>query len=123
MLGAQEDPYLRRWFLDKSRDSSVYVHHMLRSDQDEELHDHPADNLTIMLDGLMREVTPSGVRILHPGDIVERMATDRHRIEIDAPITTIFVMGERTRDWGFWTGGDDDRFVPSQEFFKQRGYF
>jgi hypothetical protein len=123
VLGHQDDPYLRRWFLEKSRRGSVYVHEMLRSDQDEELHDHPGDNLSIMLEGEMRERTPTGTRILLPGDMVERLATDRHRIEIDAPIVTLFIMGERRREWGFWTNDADGRFVPSQEFFKERGYF
>lgn len=123
VLGHEDDPYLRRWFLEKSREGSVYVHETLRSDVDEELHDHPGDNLSLVLEGEMREVLPDGVRTLRPGDMVERLATDRHRLEIDKPVITLFIMGERYREWGFWSTGADGRFVPSQEFFKDRGYF
>ena len=126
ILGADAgDPYLRRWWLSKSALDSVYIHQMLRSDAEEELHDHPAENLSILLDGCMREVTPQGVRVVEPGDIVARSSTDRHRIEIDAPTVSLFVMGERCREWGFWrkpdgTGAD---FVPASDFFRERGYF
>ena len=120
VLGDHRDPYLLRWFLDKTREGSVYVHRMLRSDADPQLHDHPADNMSIMLEGVMREVTAHGVRVLTPGDVVVRAATDTHRIEIDAPITTIFVMGPRVREWGFWF--DDGSFMPSREFFDLKGY-
>lgn len=120
ILGDDGDPYLLRWYLEKTRQSSVYVHRMLRSDRDPQLHDHPGDNLTIMLEGEMREVTPAGTRILTPGDVVTRNAADRHRIEIDAPITTLWIMGARVREWGFWF--EDGSFMPSREFFDLKGY-
>lgn len=91
------------------------------SDQDVELHDHPGDNLSILLHGEMKEETPDGVKIWTPGSIIARKAEDKHRILIDAPIITMWIMGERTRDWGFWTNNNE--FILSQDFFKERGYF
>jgi len=121
ILGPEGDPYLRRWWLEKDAvTGSVYVHDMLRSDQDAEMHDHPGDNLSIVLDGEMIEHRPDGAVRHGPGTMVSRRAEDRHRIEIRDRLVTIFVMGERVREWGFWEG---DRFVPSQQFFSERGYF
>lgn len=125
VLGPDGDPYLMRWWLEKDREQgSVYVHRMLRSDRDLELHDHPGDNLSIVLEGEMREHTLDGVVVRRPGDMVTRSADTPHRIEIDAPLVTLWIMGERIREWGFWETGPEGRvFVPSQTFFEQRGYY
>ena len=124
VLGADaDDPYLRRWFLEKTRDGSVYVHETLRSDAEEELHDHPGESMSIVLAGLLREHLVGGSRLLSPGDVVVRGALDRHRLEVIEPSVTIFVMGPRVHQWGFWGGDDGERFTDSQTFFRQRGYF
>ena len=113
------EDYLHRWFLEKDREhGSVYIHHILRSDYDPELHDHPGDNMSILLHGSMREETESGTRSLAPGDVITRNAEYRHRLLMDEPVITMWIMGRRTREWGFWTGDGD--FVPSQEFFEKR---
>jgi hypothetical protein len=121
ILGEESNPYLYRWWLTKSRDDSVYIHKMMRSDQDVELHDHPGDNLSILLHGEMKEETPHGLRLWQPGSIIARKAEDRHRIVIEEPIITMWIMGPRTRDWGFWT--ENNEFILSQDFFRERGYF
>lgn len=125
VLGPDGDPYLLRWWLEKDRDEgSVYVHRMLRSDRDLELHDHPGDNLTILLDGEMHEHTRDGVTTHRPGAVVAREAATAHRIEIDAPTVTLWIIGRRTREWGFWEEGPQGPvFIPSQRFFEERGYF
>lgn len=119
ILSEYGEDYLHRWFLEKDQfKGSVYIHRILRSDYDDELHDHPGDNMSIILDGQITEIMPSGKRILNPGDVILRKATDRHKIEIESPVTTIWIMGERVREWGFWD--DSGQFIPSQEFFKMR---
>ena len=112
--------YMRRWILAKDYErGSVYIQQILRSDYDEELHDHPGDNMSIILSGAMTEILDNGSRQLHPGNVVTRKAGDRHRLLLDEPATTIWIMGERIREWGFWD--KEGTFIPSQKFFEQRG--
>lgn len=118
ILGDYGEDYLHRWFLEKEKTGSVYIHHILRSDYDVEMHDHPGDNLSIVLSGTIKEISPEGTRILRPGDIVSRRATDRHKLKIDEPAITMWIMGERIREWGFWSA--NGVFTPSTEFFKRR---
>lgn len=125
ILGPDGDPYLERWWLEKDNSiGSVYLHRMIRSDRDAEFHDHPADNLSIVLDGEMIEHTPDGVQKWGPGSMVARKAADRHRIEVRAPLITMWIMGPKVRDWGFWSDTEQgSEFIPAQEFFRQKGYF
>lgn len=117
-----ETVYLNRWWLVKDDDGgNVYLHQMMRSDQDPEYHDHEFEgSMSILLDGKMREYMPDGMRVLVPGDVVVRGALDRHRIEIDAPTTSLFITGPRdaTRKWGFWN--ETGMFTPSAEMFLTR---
>ena len=113
------EEYLHRWFLEKDRvEGSVYIHRILRSDYDPELHDHPGDNLSILLHGTIEEQREDGIHLLQPGAVVLRQSEERHRLLIKEPVITLWIMGERTREWGFWT--EDGTFIPSQEFFAMR---
>lgn len=125
ILGYEGDTYLHRWFLEKDKElGSVYVHEMIRSDVDQEFHDHPGDNLSIILSGTMIEHTPNGIFEWHPGSVIARKATDKHRVEIHDKLITMWIMGPRVREWGFWEQTPEgDKFIPSQDFFKMRGYF
>jgi len=97
--------YLRRWLtIPKNRAGNSYLHLIGRSDDDRALHDHPWDNVSIIIDGRYIEHTPEGQFVRHPGDIVHRKATDRHRLELidGAPVTSLFIVGPKIREWGFW---------------------
>lgn len=113
------EDYLHRWFLEKDRvEGSVYIHRIHRSDYDEELHDHPGDNMSILLEGTMLEQREDGLHHLSPGSVVLRKAEERHRLLLETPVTTLWIMGERIREWGFWMGNGE--FMPSEDFFRQR---
>ncbi len=108
VIGGDEDPYLRRWWLiPRTRFFNVYLHHFLRSDDDRALHDHPWWNLSILLHGQYVEHTISagGVNVRTPrcaGQWKFRRAAAAHRIElVDGPCWTLFVTGPRLREWGF----------------------
>lgn len=134
--------YLRRWFLtpwsadDHPRKAwrlpNIYLHNMQQSDDDRALHDHPWDNLSIVLRGgyieHVFERTPiDGVelpRIIQKrrraGAIVFRRAELAHRLELHTdechprdrmlhrfglktrPCWTIFITWRKRREWGFW---------------------
>jgi len=60
------DGYMERWWLveaaaDKTR-KAVRLHHVLRSDLDRALHDHPWDNASLLLRGGYWEVVPGAYR-------------------------------------------------------------
>ena len=54
------DVYMRRFYLQRSKQMSVRVHHILRSDAGIDLHDHPWDFTSYVLKGAYTEITPEG---------------------------------------------------------------
>lgn len=108
-IGSENEPYMLRWWLiPRNRYFNIYLHRILRSDDDRALHDHPWVSLSLILEGEVWEVLPiapneiSG-RLLKAGDIVTRTATSAHRLELlnGAPCMTLFMTGPRVREWGF----------------------
>lgn len=96
------------------------IHHILRSDDDRHLHDHPWSSTSIVLIGGYLEVMPTDphqepaadekpggtVAVWRsPGDVVHRDATSRHRLIIPANTTawSLFLMGDYEQGWGFYT--------------------
>lgn len=60
------DGYMERWWVieaaeDKSR-KAVRLHHVLRSDRDRAMHDHPWNNASLVLRGGYWEITPGEYR-------------------------------------------------------------
>ena len=99
-----ENTYMRRWMLVPwNRRLNVYLHRFMRDDDDRALHDHPADNVSILLKGSYREHTPDGVLVRSAPQVIFRKAEAQHRIElIDGKnVWTIFVAFRKRREWGF----------------------
>jgi len=104
--GTPGDPYMRRWYILRDNETQaghVYLHHILHSDDDRALHDHPWESCSIILRGSIREILPDGSRVLHAGDIVYRDAQSAHRLELinGQPAWTLFMTGSWERSWGF----------------------
>jgi hypothetical protein len=117
--------YMERWWLFGSRRTNdaaldrpwpitARIHHILRSDNDRHLHDHPWWNISIVLRGGYWEWTPKNPRDpagpqvktwRGPGSIVFRRASAVHRLELPAGTSTwsLFVMGPKSQAWGFYT--------------------
>jgi hypothetical protein len=83
------DPYLIRWRLIWTRWFSLYLHHILRSDEDRELHDHPWSFLTVILTAGYTELTPRGKAFHPPGSILHRPAPWPHRLILSRPVWTL----------------------------------
>jgi hypothetical protein len=111
------DDYMRRWrLLPRNPICNIYLHHFLHSDDDRALHDHPWPSLSMVIEGQTGEIygdivplrydryTGDKFRLLRAGDIVYRPASWKHRIVIghDETAVTLFVVGPRIRQWGFW---------------------
>lgn len=129
IIGGQERPYLRRWFIiPRNKLLNVYLHQFLRSDDDRALHDHPWANLSILLRGGYFEhtIAAGGIEsktMLWAGDWrFRRSGRMAHRIELltepawdgtispgavchaeprAKPCWTLFITGPRYRSWGF----------------------
>ncbi len=123
---AKKTPYFhlkgymeRYWLVPFNPDSAnARIHHILRSDNDRALHDHPWDSISIILKGGYWEILPLEQsqhpeldsqrfqRIWRkPGDVVSRKAGDRHRIEVEPGTTSwsLFFMGPLRQQWGFYS--------------------
>ena len=99
------DNYLRRWWvIPRSEFCNVYLHEIWKSDSDEAMHDHPWDSTSVLIDGSYVEHTPEERHLRSAGDVVQRLATDRHRLEIPegGRAVSLFITGPKVREWGFW---------------------
>jgi len=116
------DPYLRRWHLTERRPErwKVYLHNILRDDDDRALHDHPSCSISIILRGGYIEHFPDCVKRRYPGMVIFRRAEQPHRLELhrdkngkSIPAWTIFIFGPKVREWGFHCR---DRWVHWRDF-------
>ena len=119
VIGDADNPYLLRWWVWKrNKWLNLYLHHVLRSDDDRALHDHPWINMSYIVDGEYNEVTfdpirldvsqgdyrPALLRTLRKqGTFKFRLPTALHRLELidSTACTTLFLTGPRVRTWGF----------------------
>ena len=90
------------------------LHVIMQPDVDRELHNHPFNYRTFILDGWYREERPGGKRNVLTGNTVT--GAGYHRIALVPPdgVTTLFFMGKDRGEWGFMVDG---KHVTSREFF------
>lgn len=118
IIGGADNPYMRRWWvIPRNRLFNVYLHNILRDDDDRALHDHPWANCSIPLRAGFLEVVPNGSpetewqRVVrrYPFVPVLRRSVAAHRLVLrrDAygrviPAWSLFITGPKVRSWGFW---------------------
>lgn len=112
-IGDAEAPYLRRWWhVPRNEMANVYLHEILRSDEDRAGHDHPWANTSLVIEGGYWEVIycerEPWVEVDRqwrgPGSVVARQATDTHRLIVPdgGRAVSLFMTGPKVREWGFW---------------------
>jgi hypothetical protein len=116
LIGADQygNPFPRAWLPISAR-----VHHILRADNERELHDHPFDYRTIILKGWYVEEDIFGeLHYRGTGDTVANRAQTFHRIATVSPggVWTLFIISRRINRWGFLVGG---RKVYYKDYFGQ----
>ena len=113
--------YMHRWHLiPRNRFFNIYLHKIMKNDDDRALHDHPWWSVSWCLRGKLREVRKfNRIRIIRPSLLpVVRSATFAHRLEVArGPVWTLFITGPRIRTWGFHC---PKRFVPWYDFVDSR---
>lgn len=123
VIGGSDNPYMLRWWVWKrNKWLNLYLHRVLRSDDDRALHDHPWINMSYIVEGGYNEVTPTGTTERRQGAFKFRLPTAQHRLALlldtkkeyygwsgevplpawsAKPCTTLFLTGPRVRTWGF----------------------
>lgn len=124
IIGPRHDPQTIRWHIFKWRGWQLSIHKWLRSDSDRALHDHKADNLSIILNSGYFETffhpdadptrTPVP-RSAYPYGYVQkfrwplvpyfRKAETPHRVTLPSdnrPVWTIWLRWPAKRRWGYW---------------------
>lgn len=110
-------PYLYRWHLQVGdKGPGMYFHVQVAGDPERPLHDHPWDNMSVILGGagyveMLQTAPPYGytqrlIRIT--GDVIFRRASEAHRLlmpEGSKYTITQFSFGPKINEWGFWYPG------------------
>jgi len=127
--------YLRRFYLSpptRPRGRRVFLHHILRSDDDRDPHDHPWDYFTLILsNGYYENVWyprshKGHMRDFRVGSWAKYPAEHVHKLTLirEQPTWTLVVAGPTRRKWGFWIFGPNhtlrsDRWVDHVEYGAQ----
>lgn len=94
-------PLLVRYFLLHTKPISVFLHHLMQSDEDRALHDHPWSFITILLSGGYWEHTQTERLWRRRFSILYRPAEWQHRLELPKPVWTLVIKFRSRREWGF----------------------
>lgn len=121
------EPYIYRWHvIPRNCEANVYLHLQVASDPERPLHDHPWDNMSVILAGGYEELLtehpgklPGRRFSRRPGDTIFRKAAEAHRIFLPSanPYSlSLFTTGPKVREWGFWT--EDRGWVAHHELIE-----
>lgn len=120
IIGPRHDPQTIRWHIFRWRGWQLSIHKWLRSDSDRALHDHKADNLSIILNSGYFETffhpsnDPTVGEAVLPYVYTEtfrwplvpyfRRAETPHRVRLPSaePVWTIWLRWPAKRRWGYW---------------------
>lgn len=105
IIGPLDNPYMLRWVLFRFRGWQLSLHKIVRSDDDRALHDHTADNWSLILRGQYTEFSGKWGHgmVYGPLSLVFRKAETPHRLVLnDGEVTwTLWLRAPSRREWGF----------------------
>ena len=121
----ENGPYMVRYKVFRCRWFKIFLHHILRSDEDEELHDHPWNFVSLILWEGYHEINsrpglpgvPDWPRRIRAMNVVRHRAADAHRLILDRPAWTLVAVTGKNRHWGFWA---KDGWLPYEKFFDRK---
>lgn len=104
-IGGKDNPYLKRWIIRHPDETGgIYLHQILRDDDDRALHDHPWDSDVYIIQGSYLEITPEHPKgkLWNAGSCRRMVAETAHRlVVVNGPLWTLVFTGPRRREWGF----------------------
>jgi len=117
IIGLHGNEYMHRWWvIPKNTRFNIYLHKIVRSDDDRALHDHPWFSFSFLLRGSYREILQDKSVIRRPGKLCWRTAKTLHRIEIiNGPVWSLFITGRKKRIWGFQD--TDNGWIAHYDYF------
>jgi len=114
----ENGPYMVRYKVFRCPWFKIFLHHILRSDEDPELHDHPWNFVSLILwSGYIEHLPGDVVRRVRAWDVIRHRAADAHRLILDRPAWTFVVVTGKKRHWGFWTRRG---WEPYEVFFNRK---
>jgi len=113
----ESDPYMVRYKVFRTPWFKVFLHHILRSDEDPQLHDHPWHFLSFILWSGYYEILPHGGRLVRAGAMIRHRAEDAHRLILEKPAWTLVIVTGKKRVWGFHTR---DGWMSYADFFDRK---
>jgi len=129
----ENDVYMVRYKLFRCPWFKIFLHHILRSDEDIELHDHPWNFVSLILWEGYHEINSVpdhlGVqdwpRRIRAGNIVRHKAEDAHRLVLERPAWTLVLVTGKKRHWGFYRRVNPTRSIecewePYEKFFDRK---
>lgn len=113
LVNGVQSLYLRRFYLTpRSWRWKLFLHHIVRGDDDRAPHDHQWDFVTCILRGRYLEHIfrpyareKHSLRLAAPGTILSNKAEHAHRVEILTPVWSLVLIKTKRRNWGFWLEG------------------
>ena len=103
IIGSPDTPYMKRWWvIPRNIIFNIYLHQIIRSDDDRALHDHPFSNISLIIKGgyVEHTIAQGGVHYKtkrEAGNVIARLATKAHRLEVlpfqAEPAKTLFITG------------------------------
>ncbi len=122
--------HFRRYRLLQTPWFAIYIHQILRSDEDLDMHDHPWNFTSVILSGSYEEsVTypPHHESVEHyryyQGDVVEHNGEEAHRLRLmSKEVWTLVIVSGRQREWGYqtkagWVGHKEYRQLKHERKF------
>lgn len=101
MACSGKKPLLVRYFLLHTAPVSIFLHHLLQSDDERALHDHPWTFVSVLLTGGYWEHTVTERLWRRRWSVLFRPAEWQHRLELEKPVWTLVVKFRSRREWGF----------------------
>lgn len=111
-------------FLTRGEYEHVRLHGIMQPDRDRDLHNHPFNYRTFIVDGWYREqrfVDASRTRVESfvrtAGETIDGAGFHRISQVSKGGVWTLFFMGKDHGKWGFWCG---NRYIESRDYFNMR---
>lgn len=114
IVSLEGEVHFRRYRLISTPWFNLYVHNILKSDEDKYPHDHPWDFKSLILSGSYQETMTLSPNVKYgddtytvtnePGMLVEHKAEDTHQLTLLTPeVWTLVLTTGRWRLWGYQT--------------------